>query len=98
MVTSTPANKLFAEKGERMGVLEAGAKADLIAISTDAPHFIALNDPLSAVVHHTLPSDVVLAMVDGELLMEKGQFTKLDEERIRYEVEQRTLILLDGLH
>ena len=97
MVTSTPANKLFAEKGERMGVLEAGAKADLIAISTDAPHFIALNDPLSAVVHHTLPSDVVLAMVDGELLMEKGQFTKLDEERIRYEVEQRTSILLDGL-
>jgi hypothetical protein len=30
-------------------------------------------------------------------LLEKGQFTKLDEERIRYEVEQRTSILLDGL-
>jgi 5-methylthioadenosine/S-adenosylhomocysteine deaminase len=97
MVTSTPANKLFAEKGERMGLLEVGAKADLIAISTDAPHFIALNDPLSAVVHHTLPSDVVLAMVDGDILMEQGCFTHLDEERIRYEVETRTMRLLDGL-
>lgn len=97
MVTSTPASKLFAEKGERMGVLEVGAKADLIAIATDAPHFVALNDPLSAVVHHTLPSDVVLAMVDGEILLEQGRFTQLDEERIRYEVENRTLRLLKGL-
>ena len=97
MCTSTPAQHLFAEENETMGVLEVGAKADLIAVNTDAPHFTALNDPLSAAIHHTLPTDVDWVMVNGEVLYEQGQYTRLDEEHIRYEVQTRSKRLLHGL-
>ncbi|HZW48685.1 MAG TPA: amidohydrolase, partial [Bacillota bacterium] len=97
MVTATPAQAIFGDEKTTLGKLCPGATADLIAVSTEAPHFYALNDPLSAVVHHTLPSDVSLVMVDGTILMEQGQFTTLDAERISYEVEKRTPRLIAGL-
>ncbi len=97
MVTATPAQAIFGDAENSIGRLQAGAAADLIAVSTDAPHFHPLNDPLAAIVQHTLPTDVALVMADGALLMEKGQFTTLDAERISYEVEKRTPRLLTGL-
>jgi cytosine/adenosine deaminase-related metal-dependent hydrolase len=54
-----------------MGVLEAGAKADLIAISTDAPHFIALNDPYRQLFIIHSPLMWYWPWVDGELLIGK---------------------------
>lgn len=97
IVTATPAQAIFGDEKTILGRLQPGAAADLIAVSTDAPHFYALNDPLSAVVHHTLPSDVSLVMADGTILMEQGHFTTLDAERITYEVEKRTPRLIAGL-
>ncbi|NLN83764.1 MAG: amidohydrolase [Firmicutes bacterium] len=96
-VTQTPAQAIFAQEDEVLGMVVEGAQADLIGINIDAPHFYALNDPLSAAVHQTISSDVVLAMVNGQILMEKGEFNFFDEERILYEIEQRSPRLTEGL-
>ena len=76
---------------ERSGAIAPGAAADLVLLSTDAPHWWPGHDPAAAVVYSSFPSDVRYVMVDGRLLMRAGELTTLDEERIRHEARQRAL-------
>lgn len=67
---------------EDTGILEVGKKADLIAVSTQAPHMQPCLDPASMLVYSAQGSDVCLNMVNGRILYENGQFLTLDQERI----------------
>lgn len=71
---------------EDTGVLAVGKKADIIAVSTQAPHMRPLLSPLPALVYSAQGSDVMMTMVDGSILYENGEFKTIDAERVYHDV------------
>ena len=72
---------------EDTGALEAGKKADVIALDLTKPHMVPNFDPLALTVYSAQGSDVVMTMVDGKILYENGEFLTLDAEKILYEAK-----------
>lgn len=62
-----------------IGSLESGKQADLVAVDLTGMHTIPVFSPVTAIVHSARASDVILTMVGGEVLFEKGSLTTLDE-------------------
>lgn len=74
-----------------VGVLRAGAKADLVVFDGRSPNMLGWVDPVAAIILHSHVGDVQHVMVDGrwrkrdfELVMPEGQN--------RTEIEQRFLV------
>ena len=68
--------------GERIGTLEPGRAADLVLIDFDRLRFPYLDAGVpivDALVQRARTSDVDSVMVRGELIIEHGRFTKIDE-------------------
>jgi 5-methylthioadenosine/S-adenosylhomocysteine deaminase len=70
---------------DRVGKLREGWKADLIGLTTDVTRAAPLHDVLSHVVFSAHGDDVQFTMVDGNVLMEDGEVTVVDADRIRRE-------------
>ncbi len=77
------------------GSIEVGKRADLIVIRTDGPNWTPDPYPVSNLVYSTTGADVDTVMVDGEILMEGRQMTRLDEERILAEARAAIASLFD---
>jgi 5-methylthioadenosine/S-adenosylhomocysteine deaminase len=71
------------------GILEPGHRADLVLLDTSGPHWFPRHDLAAGVVYAAHPSDVTHVFVDGQMIMQDGELSTLDEERIRYEAERR---------
>jgi len=69
------------------GCIAVGKKADIIAISTDAPHMLPAFDPITTLCYSAQGSDVCMTMVDGRILYENGEFLTLDKDRIFHDVK-----------
>lgn len=82
MATAKGAEILFLKN---TGRLREGWKADLIGLRCDRPHLTPMHNPLAHLVYASAAADVDLVMVDGRLLLERGELKTLDEEKIRYE-------------
>lgn len=76
------------------GVLKEGAAADIILIDTDKPKNTPMTDPVNAVVYSTGGSDVDTVIVDGRILMEKGELLTIDEERAKHDARKASNRLL----
>ena len=82
MATKNGAKALgLADSGE----LKVGNAADLCVVDLDKPHLTPALDLANLVVHSMHASDVVLTMVDGEILYERGQFMTLNQERVEFD-------------
>ena len=66
----------------RIGSLEAGKQADLIAIDLGRAHNTPHYDPAAAIIFSCSASDVIFTMVEGQTLYETGQVKSLDEAEI----------------
>ena len=69
-------------KIDNIGILKEGYKADLIALRTDRPHLVPMHDPIANIVYSSAGADVDLVMVDGDILLENRNLTKMDEQVI----------------
>jgi cytosine/adenosine deaminase-related metal-dependent hydrolase len=69
------------------GSLEVGKKADLIAISCDAPGMFPVNYAAATAVMGGEPSNVDLVMVDGTILKRDGALVGIDVRQLRREAE-----------
>ena len=67
----------------KIGSLEAGKRADIIIISTDAPSMYPVYDVYSALVYCANPRDVQTVLVDGRILMDNQELKTLDAAEIR---------------
>lgn len=76
------------------GALSEGMKADIILVDTDKPHFYPKNDPMAMIVYSAQAADVDTVIVDGSILMKNREFTHIDEEKIKFEVESLSKRLL----
>jgi len=72
-----------------VGEIKKGMSADLIVINTEKPWYYPKYNEKSAIVYSGNSSDVEYVIIDGNIVMEKGQILTLDEERILYEVQKR---------
>ncbi|MBR7169225.1 MAG: amidohydrolase family protein, partial [Alistipes sp.] len=77
MATANGARAMGAAEGE-LGVLRAGALADLIVIDLQKPHLQPVHDVVSNLVYCGKASDVETVMVDGRLVVENCQIVGLD--------------------
>jgi 5-methylthioadenosine/S-adenosylhomocysteine deaminase len=84
MATRLGAKAIGLEK--EIGSLEAGKRADLILVRTDAFHQIPSYDPYSLLVYATKASDVDAVIVDGHLVMVAGRVLTVDEGAVRERV------------
>jgi 5-methylthioadenosine/S-adenosylhomocysteine deaminase len=67
---------------DEIGSLEAGKRADIIAVDlSSSPHMVPTADPYSALVHTANQKDVIMTMVAGRVLFDAGEYTSVDKER-----------------
>jgi 5-methylthioadenosine/S-adenosylhomocysteine deaminase len=68
--------------GNEIGSLEAGKRADLIALRLDRPHGVPLYDVYSQLVYALKGSDVEHVMVNGRLIIRARRMLTLDEAQV----------------
>lgn len=68
--------------GWKAGRLEAGYLADVILVDTSVPAMLPNNNLEAAAVYSASAGDVLLTMVNGRILYERGEFYTIDMERI----------------
>lgn len=78
------------------GVLQVGADADLILIDMDKPRLVPRHNLAANIVHSAQGSDVNYVIVNGQVLLRKGELTTLDQEKIMRHVEPRALEMVRG--
>ena len=71
-----------------IGSLEAGKKADLIAIDLNQPHLTPCYEPVSHLVYAASGSDVRLVWVAGQLVVANAQVQTIDVPRTIREVQR----------
>ena len=59
---------------DKIGSLEIGKHADVIAVDLSGSHQTPTTDPVSAVVNTCSGADVLMTMVDGKMLYEKNKW------------------------
>lgn len=73
-----------------IGVVQVGAKADLVVFTGDSPNMLGWSDAVAAVVLHANPGDVEHVLVDGEFrkrdfrLVDDGGHTGWNQVRRRF--------------
>ena len=67
------------------GAIQAGKRADIMAIDLNAPHLCPHLDTAGLAVYSAQAADVCMTMVDGRVLYENGESLTLDKERVLYE-------------
>ncbi len=82
MATVNGAGALFLDG---CGCLKEGWKADLIGLRLDVPHLTPMHDPTAQIVYAASAADVELVLVDGKLVLEKGELKTIDEAKVRAE-------------
>lgn len=59
---------------DKVGSLEIGKRADIVAVDLSSSHQAPYGNPISAVVNTCTSSDVLMTMVDGNILFEKNKW------------------------
>jgi 5-methylthioadenosine/S-adenosylhomocysteine deaminase len=71
-----------------VGSLEVGKRADLIVLDLlSSPHNVAVHNVVSHLVHNAQSSDVELAVVDGQVVMEDHKVLGVDETGLLREAQ-----------
>jgi cytosine/adenosine deaminase-related metal-dependent hydrolase len=70
-----------------LGRLAAGAKADLVIINLRTSRYGPARDPINALVEYGSGADVETVMVDGEVVIENGRSTRIDDAQLFAQAE-----------
>lgn len=76
-----------------VGTLEAGMKADIVLVDFDKPHLYPRHNVVSHLVYAAASSDVDSVLIDGQVLLRRGEFTRLDAPAICARAQERAQIL-----
>jgi 5-methylthioadenosine/S-adenosylhomocysteine deaminase len=68
--------------GDRIGSIEKGKIADIVAINLRKPHLMPMYDVYSHIVYAAMASDVETVMVDGKVVVSDGKLRSADEDEI----------------
>lgn len=76
---------------DRVGNIAAGFKADLIVINLNQAHLTPHHNLASLLAYSVQGKDVETVIVDGNIVVENGKSTRIDEERVVAEMLERGL-------
>lgn len=74
-----------------IGTLEPGKRADVIAVDLSKSYQVPTQNPYGALVHTCNQEDVLMTMVDGMVLYDRGRFLTLDPDAMASRLEQMRL-------
>ena len=80
--------------GKTTGKLAPGYKADITIFSMDEPCWYPRHDRLSLLAYSAASANVHTVLVDGKVLVDNRCLTTIDEDRLKYEVQQRGMRLV----
>lgn len=80
--------------GDRIGSLEPGKQADVVVVDAVRPHLAPRHDPVALLVYSAQGADVSMVLVDGRVLLEDGELTTIDEEKLLAQATAQTEGLL----
>jgi 5-methylthioadenosine/S-adenosylhomocysteine deaminase len=66
-----------------IGTLEPGKRADVVCWGVDEPHAMPLFDPFAHMAYAARSADVRHVVVEGQVVVENGRLTTLDEAELR---------------
>ena len=72
------------------GAIEVGRVADLVVLDVDKIRHTPWNRPVASLVHSGRSSDVDTVVVAGDIIVENGRSTRVDEEEVRAEASEAT--------
>lgn len=75
---------------DQVGSLEAGKRADLILIDLNKPHLQPYYGDYAALVFYACASDVSMSVIDGQIVLEDGEPTRMDSRAALARVQNRT--------
>lgn len=81
-------NGAMAQGRTDCGKIEVGQRADLVLINSHALHNMPSYDDYAMLSYSADRSDVLFTMVDGCILYRNGEYTSIDEERLRFECRE----------
>ena len=73
---------------EKHGEIKVGNRADLVLINRHSIHNMPSYDDHAMLAYSADRSDVLFTMVDGRILYQNGEYTSIDEERLRRESQE----------
>jgi 5-methylthioadenosine/S-adenosylhomocysteine deaminase len=68
--------------GDKIGSIEKGKIADIVAINLRKPHLTPMYDVYSHIVYAAMASDVETVMVNGKVVVNDGKLRSADEDEI----------------
>lgn len=86
-MATTSGAKAFGMEGQ-IGVIKEGALADIAILNIHEPQFLPSNHLLSALVYSATGREVESLIVDGEMVMEKGEILTMDVEEVYYNCQK----------
>ena len=81
-------NGALAQGREDCGKIEVGYRADLVLIDRNNIHNVPAFDDYAMLAYSAERTDVLMTMADGRILYQNGEYTTIDEERLRYECRE----------
>jgi 5-methylthioadenosine/S-adenosylhomocysteine deaminase len=70
-----------------LGRLAVGAKADMVIVNLRTTRYGPARDPINALVEYGSGADVETVIVDGEIVIENGHSTRIDEAELFAQAE-----------
>jgi len=70
-------------RGEDLGSLAVGKKADIVLFDFRRAHLTPSMNPIGTLVHTGQGRDVAVVVIDGRVVVENGRATTVDEAKIR---------------
>ena len=67
---------------EDLGRIAPGAKADLVIINLRTTRYGPMRDPINALIEYGSGADVETVIVDGEVVVENGRSTKINDDEL----------------
>ena len=80
-----------------LGRLAAGFKADIVLYRKSSMGLVPLNAPVRQLVHGESGSGIDTVVVDGEVVMQGGRLTKVDELKLIGEFQDAHVGLIDSI-
>lgn len=74
--------------GEQLGSLRVGAIADMVAYRTDSVTFTPYTDPVRQLVYAERGAGLDFSMVAGDVVLQNGAFTRINELALLREAQQ----------
>ena len=80
-------NGAIAQRRFDCGEIAVGKRADLVLIDLNAVNNVPRYDTYSMLGYSARSSNVLMTIVDGKVLYEKGEYKTIDIEKVKYEVK-----------